>query len=233
MRGAIVSLDRSDPRGSWRWGGEDWTGGIGAAAPGRLAGMTLAVPDPTATAARWGEVLGRGRPPAREPNCSSTEPACASSARARMPRRASASSCWSSSGNCPGGAVRRDRRRADHPGRRGRVAEVPEPIDALSAMKPLAGVGGLPRGYVLMDVFTDTPLQGNPLAVFTDARGMPAADAADRPRAEHLRDGLRAPRRAGRGHAGADLHARERAAVRRPSRARRRRAVRSALGREE
>ena len=27
--------------------------------------------------------------------------------------------------------------------------------------------------YVVVDVFTDTPLQGNPLAVFTDAAGFP------------------------------------------------------------
>ena len=27
--------------------------------------------------------------------------------------------------------------------------------------------------YVLADVFTDTPLEGNGLAVFTDARGIP------------------------------------------------------------
>jgi trans-2,3-dihydro-3-hydroxyanthranilate isomerase len=30
-----------------------------------------------------------------------------------------------------------------------------------------------PLAYVLLDVFTDTPLQGNQLAVFTDARGVP------------------------------------------------------------
>ncbi len=58
MRGAIVSLDRSDPYGSWRWGGPAWTGRTGAGAPGRLAGITMAVADPAATAARWGEVLG-------------------------------------------------------------------------------------------------------------------------------------------------------------------------------
>lgn len=29
--------------------------------------------------------------------------------------------------------------------------------------------------YVIVDVFTDTPLEGNPLAVFTDARDLPAA----------------------------------------------------------
>ena len=58
MRGAIVSLDRSDPYGTWRWGGPDWTERRGAGAPGRLAGITVAVEDPAAVAARWAEVLG-------------------------------------------------------------------------------------------------------------------------------------------------------------------------------
>ncbi len=58
MRGAIVSLDRSNPYGSWRWGGPQWTGRPGAGAPGRLAGVTIAVAEPAAVAARWGEVLG-------------------------------------------------------------------------------------------------------------------------------------------------------------------------------
>jgi hypothetical protein len=58
MRGAIVSLDRSRPYGSWRWGGPAWTETIGAGAPGRLAGITVAVADPPGAAARWGEVLG-------------------------------------------------------------------------------------------------------------------------------------------------------------------------------
>jgi len=58
MRGAIVSLDRSQPYGTWRWGGPAWTGATGAGAPGRLAGITIAVADPEAVAARWGEVLG-------------------------------------------------------------------------------------------------------------------------------------------------------------------------------
>jgi Glyoxalase-like domain len=58
MRGAIVSLDRSQPYGSWRWGGPQWTGRSGTGAPGRLAGITLAVADPLAAASRWGEVLG-------------------------------------------------------------------------------------------------------------------------------------------------------------------------------
>ena len=60
MRGAIVSLDRSRPYGSWRWGGPQWTGRTGDGAPGRLAGVTIAVAEPDAVAARWGEVLGVG-----------------------------------------------------------------------------------------------------------------------------------------------------------------------------
>jgi Glyoxalase-like domain len=58
MRGAIVSLDRSQPYGTWRWGGPAWTGATGAGARVRLAGITIAVADPEAVAARWGEVLG-------------------------------------------------------------------------------------------------------------------------------------------------------------------------------
>ncbi len=59
MRGAIVSLDRSDPYGSWRWGGPSWTAKVGAqGAPGRLAGATIAVADPPPVAARWARVLG-------------------------------------------------------------------------------------------------------------------------------------------------------------------------------
>ena len=56
--GAIVSLDRADPPGSWRWGGPNWTGKAGAGAEGRLAGVTVAVSDPAATARRWAELLG-------------------------------------------------------------------------------------------------------------------------------------------------------------------------------
>jgi len=65
--GAIVSLDRSRPYGSWRWGGPAWTGRVGTAAPGRLTGVTVAVADPAAVAERWGEVLGvaPGGPDAR------------------------------------------------------------------------------------------------------------------------------------------------------------------------
>lgn len=58
MRGAIVSIDRSEPYGSWRWGGPEWTGRTGSGAPGRLAGITVAVAQPDAACSRWGEVLG-------------------------------------------------------------------------------------------------------------------------------------------------------------------------------
>jgi hypothetical protein len=58
MRGAIVSLDQSRPYGSWRWGGPRWTAQIGPRGPGRLAGITVAVADPRAVAARWSQVLG-------------------------------------------------------------------------------------------------------------------------------------------------------------------------------
>src|SRR5271165_1118491 len=56
--GAIVSLDRSEPYGTWRWGGPQWTGRMGPGAAGRLRGITVAVRDPAAAAERWGEVLG-------------------------------------------------------------------------------------------------------------------------------------------------------------------------------
>jgi hypothetical protein len=58
MRGAIVSLDRSEPYGTWRWGGPQWTGRTGHGAARRLAGITVAVLEPPAVAARWAEVLG-------------------------------------------------------------------------------------------------------------------------------------------------------------------------------
>ena len=58
MRGAIVSLDRADPPGSWRWGGPDWTGRTGTGAPGRIDAVTVSVTDPAAVAERWGRVLG-------------------------------------------------------------------------------------------------------------------------------------------------------------------------------
>src|SRR5688572_12174096 len=56
--GAIVSLDRADPAGSWRWGGPEWIGKAGTGATGRLAGVTVTMKDPSAAASQWGELLG-------------------------------------------------------------------------------------------------------------------------------------------------------------------------------
>jgi hypothetical protein len=67
MRGAIVSIDRSEPYGTWRWGGPEWTGTTGEGAPGRLAGVTIAVGDPAGVAGRWAEVLGVPADGAQEP----------------------------------------------------------------------------------------------------------------------------------------------------------------------
>lgn len=67
MRGAIVSLDRSRPYGSWRWGGPRWTGGTSVGAPGELAGIGVAVADPEAVAARWAHVLGVPHTPGERP----------------------------------------------------------------------------------------------------------------------------------------------------------------------
>lgn len=64
-RGAIVSLDRADPPGSWRWGGPDWTEKEGTGAPGRLRGVTIAVNEPDVVAGRWAQILGAAADGAR------------------------------------------------------------------------------------------------------------------------------------------------------------------------
>lgn len=58
MGGAIVSIDRSEPEGSWRWGGPEWTGRRGCGAPLKIVSATFADPQPEALAGRWAEVLG-------------------------------------------------------------------------------------------------------------------------------------------------------------------------------
>ena len=62
--GAIVSVDAAEPPGSWRWGGPRWTGRPPDPPPsGGITAVTIAVEDPRAVAARWGEVLGFGLDP--------------------------------------------------------------------------------------------------------------------------------------------------------------------------
>lgn len=57
--GAIVSLDRPDPPGSWRWAGPRWTGAVPAdREAGGITGLTVASPDPDRVAQRWAAVLG-------------------------------------------------------------------------------------------------------------------------------------------------------------------------------
>jgi trans-2,3-dihydro-3-hydroxyanthranilate isomerase len=47
-------------------------------------------------------------------------------------------------------------------------------LENLAALDALAPVAGKAQRYVLLDVFTDEPLEGNALAVFTDAAGLSA-----------------------------------------------------------
>jgi trans-2,3-dihydro-3-hydroxyanthranilate isomerase len=58
---------------------------------------------------------------------------------------------------------------------------VPQPIELLAAFELPPTPRGQPREarggrYVLLDVFTENPLEGNQLAVFTDARGFSGED---------------------------------------------------------
>jgi trans-2,3-dihydro-3-hydroxyanthranilate isomerase len=45
-------------------------------------------------------------------------------------------------------------------------------LESLAALDVPASVAGRPQRYVLLDVFTEVPLEGNALAVFTDAAGL-------------------------------------------------------------
>ena len=75
--------------------------------------------------------------------------------------------------------------------------------------------------YVLVDVFTDTPLEGNGLAVFTDARELPEETLQPLARELNLSETVYVyPAEAGRPRADPHLHAHGRAALRRPSRSR-------------
>jgi hypothetical protein len=55
--GAIVALDVTNPVGSWRWAGPDWSSSAATPDVG-LRGLTVAVRDPDATAQLWAALLG-------------------------------------------------------------------------------------------------------------------------------------------------------------------------------
>jgi hypothetical protein len=54
---AIVSLDEAHPWESWRWAGPVWREHRRTDVVGGIAGIVVGADDPTAMAARWGEVL--------------------------------------------------------------------------------------------------------------------------------------------------------------------------------
>ncbi|MBM4244891.1 MAG: hypothetical protein FJ148_13935 [Deltaproteobacteria bacterium] len=58
LGGAIVSLDRPVPPGSWRWAGPGWEEKGERAAARAILGAEIQSDDPAALAARWGEALG-------------------------------------------------------------------------------------------------------------------------------------------------------------------------------
>ena len=76
----------------------------------------------------------------------------------------------------------------------------------------------MPRPYSILDVFTDTPFAGNPLAVVHEADDLDGdPDAGDRAGIQSLGNGVSAARRiAAPQGASAHLHAGSRTALRRP-----------------
>jgi hypothetical protein len=60
--GALVALDITEPVGSWRWGGPEWTALAPDPSPGGVRGLTVAVAEPDKVARRWAEVVGLDTP---------------------------------------------------------------------------------------------------------------------------------------------------------------------------
>ncbi len=56
--GAILSLDWMDPPESWKWAGPEWQQHVNTDVVTAMSGVTVAVPDPDATAQKWGDVFG-------------------------------------------------------------------------------------------------------------------------------------------------------------------------------
>lgn len=53
--GAIVSLDETDPEGSWYWAGPNWTAHTDNSIVSAIAGFTIATDDPMAVTSRWSQ----------------------------------------------------------------------------------------------------------------------------------------------------------------------------------
>jgi Glyoxalase-like domain len=51
--GAIVSLDQTDPAGSWLWGGPNWTAHADNSVVSAIAGYVIATEDPAAVTTLW------------------------------------------------------------------------------------------------------------------------------------------------------------------------------------
>lgn len=56
--GAILSLDWMDPPESWKWAGPEWQQHVDTEVVTALSGVTVAVPDPEATARKWADIFG-------------------------------------------------------------------------------------------------------------------------------------------------------------------------------
>jgi hypothetical protein len=53
--GAIVSLDETDPKGSWYWAGPNWIAHSDNSVVGAIAGYNIAVDDPATVTRRWSQ----------------------------------------------------------------------------------------------------------------------------------------------------------------------------------
>src|SRR5690606_3421693 len=57
--GTILAVDWADPPGLWRWAGPDWPSHIRTDVLTEILAADIHVPDPAATAGRWGQLLDR------------------------------------------------------------------------------------------------------------------------------------------------------------------------------
>ncbi len=57
--GAILSVDESQTASEWAWAGPSWRDHVQTGVVSDMVGVTIAVDDPSSTAARWGALLDR------------------------------------------------------------------------------------------------------------------------------------------------------------------------------